>query len=71
MRRQKIDASYIQALSRLEPVDYSSTPALADVYKRLDAGRNAFPEILGETSYVTTPVDRDGIYVALKHFGLI
>ena len=32
---------------------------------------NAFPEILGETSYVTTPVDRDGIYVALKHFGLI
>lgn len=45
MRRQKIDASYIQALSRLEPVDYSSTPALADVYKRLDAGRNAFAEI--------------------------
>ena len=32
---------------------------------------NSFPEILGKTSYVTTPVDRDGIYVALKHFGLI
>ncbi len=32
---------------------------------------NAVPEVLGQTSYVTTPVDRDGIYVALKHFHLI
>ena len=32
---------------------------------------NSFPEVLGKTSYVTTPVDRDGIYVALKHFHLI
>lgn len=32
---------------------------------------NAFPEVLGQTSYVTTRVDRDGIYLALKHFHLI
>ena len=32
---------------------------------------NAVPEVLEQTSYVTTPVDRDGIYVALKHFHLI
>ena len=32
---------------------------------------NSFPEVLGQTSYVTTRVDRDGIYLALKHFHLI
>lgn len=32
---------------------------------------NSHPEVLGKTSYVTTPVNRDGIYLALKHFHLI
>ena len=32
---------------------------------------NAYPDVLGKTSYVTTRVDRDGIYLALKHFHLI
>ena len=32
---------------------------------------NSFPEVLGQTSYVTPRVDRDGIYLALKHFHLI
>ena len=32
---------------------------------------NAYPEVLRNTSYVTTPIDRDGIRNALKHFKLI
>ena len=32
---------------------------------------NSSPEVLKVASYVTTPVWRDGIYVAMKHFGLI
>ena len=32
---------------------------------------NSYPEVLGNTSYVTTPIDRDGIKNALKHFKLI
>lgn len=32
---------------------------------------NSYPEVLGQTSYVTTPIDRDGIWLALKHFHLI
>lgn len=32
---------------------------------------NSYPEILANTSYVTTPIERDGIRNALKHFGLI
>lgn len=32
---------------------------------------NSSPDVLKAASYVTTPVWRDGIYVALKHFGLI
>lgn len=32
---------------------------------------NSYPEVLGKTSYVTTPADRDGIMVAMKHFHLI
>lgn len=32
---------------------------------------NSYPEVFGKTSYVTTPIDRDGIMVAMKHFGLI
>ena len=32
---------------------------------------NSSNEVLKAASYVTTPVWRDGIYVALKHFGLI
>lgn len=32
---------------------------------------NSTPEVLRVSSYVTTPVWRDGIYVAMKHFGLI
>lgn len=32
---------------------------------------NAYPEVLQETSYVTTPIDRDGIKIALQHFHLI
>ncbi len=32
---------------------------------------NSYPEVLANTSYVTTPIERDGIRNALKHFGLI
>lgn len=32
---------------------------------------NSTPEVLKVSSYVTAPVWRDGIYVAMKHFGLI
>lgn len=32
---------------------------------------NSYPEVLENTSYITTPVDRDGIRNAMKHFGLI
>lgn len=32
---------------------------------------NSYPEVLANTSYITTPIDRDGIKNALKHFGLI
>ena len=32
---------------------------------------NSSKDVLKAASYVTTPVWRDGIYVALKHFGLI
>ena len=32
---------------------------------------NSYPGVMEETSYVTTRVDRDGIYLALKHFHLI
>ena len=32
---------------------------------------NSYPEVLRNTSYVTTPIDRDGIRNALKHFKLI
>lgn len=32
---------------------------------------NSYPEVLDRVSYITTPVDRDGIVVALKHFKLI
>lgn len=32
---------------------------------------NAYPEVLAQTSYVTTPIDRDGIKNAMEHFHLI
>lgn len=32
---------------------------------------NSTPDVLEAASYVTTPVWRDGIYLAMKHFGLI
>lgn len=32
---------------------------------------NSYPEVLRQTSYVTTPIDRDGIKNALLHFHLI
>ena len=32
---------------------------------------NSSPDVLAAASYITTPVWRDGIYVAMKHFGLI
>lgn len=45
-------------------------PMLTHVKNSVAMG-NSYPVVLGKTSYVTTPVDRDGIYVALKHFHLI
>lgn len=32
---------------------------------------NSYPDVLKNTSYITTPIDRDGIKNAMKHFGLI
>lgn len=32
---------------------------------------NSSPDVLAASSYITTPVWRDGIYIAMKHFGLI
>ena len=32
---------------------------------------NSDPEVLKVTEYVTTPVNRDGIYLAMKHYNLI
>ena len=32
---------------------------------------NSYPEILGKTEYVTTHIEQDGIYHALKHYELI
>lgn len=32
---------------------------------------NSFPEVLGKTEYITTDIDDDGIYNALKHYELI
>ena len=45
MRRKKIDAALISSLANLQAADYTSAPVLDDVYKRLEAGRNAFAEI--------------------------
>lgn len=45
-------------------------PMLTHVKNSVAMG-NGSPEILDKTAYVTTPVDRDGIWNALKHFRLI
>ena len=45
MKLKKRDAALTEALSGLAPVDYSSSPVLADVYQRLLQGRDAFAEI--------------------------
>ena len=45
MRRKKIDAALVSSLANLQAADYTSAPVLDDVYKRLEAGRNAFAEI--------------------------
>lgn len=45
-------------------------PMLTHVKNSIAMG-NAYPEILTQTSYVTTPIDRDGIRNALLHFKLI
>ncbi len=45
-------------------------PMLEHVKNSVAMG-NSYPEVLRKTAYVTTPIDRDGIKNALKHFGLI
>ena len=45
MKLKKRDAALTEALSGLAPVDYTSSPVLADVYQRLLQGRDAFAEI--------------------------
>lgn len=45
-------------------------PMLTHVKNSVAMG-NSTPEVLMQTSYVTTPVDRDGIKNALSHFKLI
>lgn len=45
-------------------------PMLLHVKNSIAMG-NSYPGILDRTSYVTTPINRDGIMVALKYFGLI
>jgi len=45
-------------------------PMLVHVKNSIAMGNSA-REIFKDVSYITTPVDRDGIMIALKHFGLI
>lgn len=45
MWNKKADASFLDALSNLEPVNYASVPKMEGVYRRLLVGRDAFAEI--------------------------
>lgn len=51
--------------------DSTNDLSMLEHVKHSIAMGNSFPEVLERTSYVTTPVDRDGIRNALKHFQLI
>lgn len=45
MKHKKITADYIYSLSKLQPTDYSSVPAVEDIYNRIKNGRDAFAGI--------------------------
>ncbi len=45
-------------------------PMLQHVKHSIAMG-NSFPEVLHQTEYVTARADRDGIWLALRHYGLI
>lgn len=51
--------------------DSTNDLSMLEHVKNSVAMGNSYPEVFGKTAYVTTPIDRDGIKNALKHFELI
>jgi len=51
--------------------DSSNDLSMLNHVKHSVAMGNSSPDVLAAASYITSPVWRDGIYVAMKHFGLI